>query len=127
VSKGHELSLSGTEAHPQNGVVERAIKTTVSLAGAMLFHMVLHWPERADLMLWPFALEYAMFIWNHLPHQKTGLCPKGIFTSSKVDVGEILQRLREWGCQTYVLDPTFQDGKKLPMAPAIKERAIFGL
>jgi hypothetical protein len=75
-SKDQELSLSGAGAHHQNGIAERMIKTVVSWARAMLLHMVIHWPDRSDLSLWPYALEYSVYIWNHLSNQKTGLCPE---------------------------------------------------
>jgi hypothetical protein len=91
--KNQELTLSGTGAHHQNGIAKRTIKTVVSWARAMLLHAVLHWPEQADLTLWPFALEYAIFIWNHLPNQQNGLCPDEIFSGSKMNVGGILCRL----------------------------------
>jgi hypothetical protein len=87
-STGQELSLSGTGAHHQNGVAERAIRTVVSWARAMLLHAVLHWPEQADLTLWPFALEYAIFIWNKLPKQKSRMSPEEIFSSVKANVSE---------------------------------------
>lgn len=113
-SKGQTISLSGVGAHHQNGVSERAIKTITSWARAMLMHMVIHWPDCSDLALWPFALNYSVFIWNHLPKQESGLCPEEIFTSTRIDVANILSRIKVWGCPTYVLDPTLQDGKKLP-------------
>jgi hypothetical protein len=124
-SKDQELSLSGTGAHHQNGVAERTIKTVVSWARAMLLHMVIHWPDQADLSVWPFALEYSVYIWNHLPNQRTGSCPEEIFTSSKVLVREILRRCRVWGCPVYVLDPKLQDRKKLPKWVARARRGQF--
>jgi hypothetical protein len=124
-SKNQGLPLSGTGAHHQNGIAKRTIKTIVSWARAMLLHAVLHWPEQADLTLWPFALEYAIFIWNHLPNQQSTLCPEEIFSGSKVVVSGILCRLRVWGCPVYVLDPRLQDGKKLPKWHPRARRGMF--
>jgi hypothetical protein len=67
--KGQELEFSGVGAQHQNGVAERAIQTVSSLALTMLLHMSLHWPKQADLELWPFALQHAACLWNHLPLQ----------------------------------------------------------
>lgn len=53
ISKNQEMSLSGTGAHHQNGVAERAIRTGSSWARPIILHMVMHWPEMADLSLWP--------------------------------------------------------------------------
>lgn len=113
-SKNQTITMSGVGAHHQNGVAERAIKTITNWARAMLMHMVIHWPSCSDLSLWPFAFEYSVYIWNHLPNQSSGLCPEEIFTSTRINVRDILTRIRVWGCPVYVLDPTLQDGKKLP-------------
>jgi hypothetical protein len=66
-----------------------------------------------------------VFIWNHLPNQRTGLSPEEIFTSSEVLVGEILRRCRVWGCPVYILDPKLQDGEKLPRWVARASRGQF--
>jgi hypothetical protein len=76
-------------------------------------------------MSWPFALEYAIFIWNKLPKQKSGMSPEEIFSSVKANVGEIVRRLRIWGCPVYVLDPAVQDGKKLPKWVPCARRGMF--
>jgi hypothetical protein len=74
--KCQELEFSGVGAHHQNGVAERTIQTVSSLARNMLLHMSLHWPEQADLELWPFAMEHAAYLWNHLPRSYTRLSPQ---------------------------------------------------
>jgi Reverse transcriptase (RNA-dependent DNA polymerase) len=108
------LTFSGTGAHHQNGVAERAIRTIVNWSRAMLLHMVIHWPAQADLALWPFAMEYATYIWNHLPRKGLLLSPVELLSRTKFHSYDFLRRTRVWGCPTYVLDPTLQDGKKLP-------------
>jgi hypothetical protein len=65
-SKHQKLVFSGVGAHHENGVAERAIVTVTSFACAMLLHSAFHWPTQANLQLWPFALEYAVLLWNHL-------------------------------------------------------------
>jgi hypothetical protein len=58
-NQDHELTFSGAGAHHQNGVAERSIRTVTQWASAMLLHLILRWPEVADLKLWPFALDHA--------------------------------------------------------------------
>jgi hypothetical protein len=48
----------------------------------MLLHMSLHWPEKADFELWPFALEHADYSWNHLPRADTCLAPQELYSGS---------------------------------------------
>ena len=113
-ANGQTITFSGVGAHHQNGVAERAISTCSSWARTIMLHQVLHWPQHADLKLWPFALEHAVHIWNHLPRPDSRLSPIEIFTGSKAPTHESLSHLHVWGCPTYVLDPKLQDGKKLP-------------
>jgi len=113
-AKGQTIDYSGTGAHHQNGVAERAIQTVTRWARAMLMHAVIHWPDQADLELWPFALEYAVYLWNNLPNPESLMAPIELFASSKFTSYEHLHRMHVFGCPTYVLDPKLQDGKKLP-------------
>ena len=113
-AKRQDVTYSGTGAHFQNGVAKRAIQTVTSWARAMLLHAVLHWPDQADLELWPFALEYAVYLWNNLPNKESFLAPIEAFASTKFDSYDHLHRTHVFGCPVYVLDPKLQDGKKLP-------------
>ena len=74
----------------------------------------MHWPEEARLDLWPFAMNYAVWLWNNLPNQETGLSPNEIFNQTLKPNFEHLKRTHVWGCPTYVLKPAIQDGRKLP-------------
>lgn len=113
-AKGQTIDFSGTGAHHQNGVAERAIGTVTRWARAMLLHSVIHWPDQADLELWPFALEYAVYLWNNLPNRESLLAPMEVFSSSKFVSYDFLNRMHVFGCPVYVLDPKLQDNKKLP-------------
>jgi Reverse transcriptase (RNA-dependent DNA polymerase) len=124
-NKNQTLVLSGVGAHHQNGVAERAIKTVTSFARAMLLHATFHWPAQADLTLWPFALDYAVFIWNHLPNRISRLAPIEIFSRTCTGTVETLQRCRVWGCPVYVLAPELQDGKKIPKWHPRSRRGMF--
>ena len=108
-----KIELSGVGAHHQNGVAERAIATIIGRARAMILHAAIHWPGENHTDLWPMAIDYAVFLWNHTPHIETGLSPIEIFCRSRMDYG-VLRSAKVWGCPTYVLDPTLQDGHKLP-------------
>jgi hypothetical protein len=111
---GQEIDFSGTGAHHQNGVAERSLQTVTRWARSMLLHAVIMWPDRADLTLWPFAMEHAIYIWNNLPRHDHRNAPLELFTHTQFPSYDHLRRLHVWGCPAYVLDPKLQDGKKLP-------------
>ena len=71
------------------------------------------WPVHFDTRLYPFALEYDAYLWNHLSNARGGLSPVELYTSAKIDM-DFLKKERIWRCSAYVLDPKLQDGKKLP-------------
>jgi hypothetical protein len=112
-SKGQTINFSGTGAHHQNGVAERSIRTSTERARTLMVHAAIHWPEQVDANLWPFALDYAVYQYNHTPNRSSGFSPIEIFSGTKLDT-MVLPDARTWGCPTYVLDPTLQDGKKIP-------------
>ena len=111
---GQIVTFSGVGAHHQNAVAERAIRTVTCWARAALLHSIIHWPESANVELWPFAMDHAVYIWNNLPGKRNKLAPIEILSHSKFDNYLHLQRAHVWGCPVYVLDPAIQDGKKLP-------------
>jgi len=110
--KNQTLNFSGVGAHHQNGVAERSIKTVSYLARAMLIHASLRWPIQADLSQWPLAFDHAVYVYNRVPGSD-GLSPLEKWTNTISDHRD-LKRLHPWGCPAYVLDPTLQDGKKIP-------------
>ncbi|MGH7974569.1 MAG: hypothetical protein ACREBR_03500, partial [bacterium] len=125
-SQKQGLTLSGVGAHYQNGVAERAIQTVTSHARIMMLHSALRWPSTTEASLWPFALEYAAHIWNTTPKESCGgLSPLEIFSSSRMG-GEFqeLNHSHVWGSPAYVLDPTMQDGKKLPKRQPRSRRGV---
>ena len=112
--KNQKIDFSGVGAHHQNGVAERSIATVTKWARTMLLHMVLLWPDQADISLWPFALETAVYIWNNLPKKDLRQAPLELFAQQLFPSLDHLMRLHVFGCPVYVLDPKLQDGKKLP-------------
>ena len=77
----------------------------------MMLHAIIHWPEQANLELWPFAMDHAVNMWNRMPGKSNRLSPLEIFSKSKFEDYSHLNRAHVWGCPTYVLDPRLQDGK----------------
>ena len=108
-----QMVYSGVGAHHQNGVAERAIRTVSDAARAMLIHSAIHWPEETNADLWPFAMKYAVYLWNNLPKKELGRSPIELLSDMKDD-NTWFKQAHVFGCPAYVLDPTLQDGKKLP-------------
>jgi len=106
-------TISGVGAHHQNGAAERAIKTIQDMTRSMMIHMSVHWTDEYHVDLWPFAMEYAVWLYNHTPQQSSGLAPMELFCGTKLNC-EYLRRAKVFGCPVYVLDPKLQDGTKIP-------------
>ena len=110
---GQTIDFAAVGGHHQNGVAERAIRTISTTARAMMIHALIHNPTEVSMDLWPFAIDYAIHLWNKMPKQDTGISPEEIFYGVKSDHSQ-LREARTWGCPAYVLDPKLQDGKKIP-------------
>ena len=113
-ANGQTITFSGVGAHHMNGAAERAVKTITSWARALLMHQLLHWPSEFDPKLWPFAMEYAAYIWNTLPRGTGKLSPVELFSRTRLPNHDHLDHIRVWGSPVFVLDPILQDSKKLP-------------
>ena len=122
-----ELDLSGVGAHHQNGVAERSsIRTVTEKARSMMQHAFLHWPDEFEVDLWPFVLDHACWLHNHTPKSSHGWAPIEIFCGTQVACKH-LQRVRVWGRPGNVLNPTLQDGKKIPKwAPKARRGQFLG-
>jgi calcineurin-like phosphoesterase family protein len=106
------IRLSGVGAHHQNGIAERFIQTVVWYARSMLVHCHLHWHSSFEANLWPFAMDYATWIYNHTL-STSGFAPIELLTGTRMNCHH-LGRVRVWGCPSFVLDPRLQDGHKIP-------------
>ena len=104
---------SSVGAHHSNGIAERGISTLMSIARAMLHHAAIHWPDVANVELWPLAVLHAAHIINRIPREDTGRSPLELF-SRKTWPSSKFHDLHVWGCPIYVLDSTLSDGHKLP-------------
>ena len=107
------ITFSGVGAHHQNGVAERAIRTVVTWARTMLLHAQLRWPDATSPESWPMAMEHASHLINVIPNINEGLSPEEKFARAFKSTNRLTD-LPVWGCPTCVLEPTLQDGKKLP-------------
>jgi hypothetical protein len=112
-SKKQKLTFSGVGAHHQNGVAERNIKTISQWARASMLHAAHSWPDVANVCLWPQAVDYAVWVFNHLPTLDVGVSPNELWTRTRFPTNS-LERAHVFGCPVYVLDPKLQDGHKIP-------------
>jgi Reverse transcriptase (RNA-dependent DNA polymerase) len=112
-AKKQTIDFSGVGGHHHNGVAENGIKTVVRSARTMMIHAALRWPDCAEKDLWPMALAHAVHLHNHMPNIHSGLSPIEIWTKT-TSSHSTLRNAHPWGCPVYVLDPTLQDGKKIP-------------
>ena len=110
----HSQSLQfwGTNAHHQNGIAKCSTCTVSSMAQAMILHAASHWKGGIDRSLWPMAVTYSTYVYNHTPNNHS-LCPADLYTGSTMPC-QILWDLHTWGCPVYILDPTLQSGQRLP-------------
>lgn len=113
-AKGQAIDCSGSGAHRQGGAAERAAQAVAGWARAALLHAATHWPDQADLELWPLALECAVCLWSSALSKGSLLAPAELLASAKLGSRKRLHRARVFGCPVRVLDPKLQDGKKLP-------------
>ncbi len=56
---GQTITFCGVNAHFQNAVAERRIRTLQDQARTMLIHAQHRWPKAIDAHLWPYALTVA--------------------------------------------------------------------
>jgi hypothetical protein len=119
-------SHSGVGAHHQV-LAERQIQTTFNWSRANLLHFVLHWPQMAKNCenLWPYAVDYAVYMHNHLPIREMRMSPVEKFTGTVFSNYNHLIRAHTFGCPVYVLDPRLQDSKKIPKWKMRSRRGIY--
>ena len=116
--------FAGVGAHHHNAQAERAIQTIMSMARTMMLHAAIRWPDSADAQLWPMCVDHAVYLYNRLPNPETGLSPMEILTGTKWPAARFLD-IHVWGCPTYVLDPTLQEGKKIPKWKPRSRRGVY--
>ena len=69
------------------------------------------------------ATSYVAHIYNHMPSDED-IAPSDIFTETKFTHHKI-KYIHVWGYTVYVLDPTLQQGRKIPEWKPRSHRGIF--
>jgi len=78
-------TVSSVRVHHQNGSAECTIKTIQDMSHAMMIHLLVHWPDEYHVDLWPFAMDYAVWLYNHTPQCDSGLAPMEFFCSIRLN------------------------------------------
>jgi hypothetical protein len=63
----------------------------------MLVHAILHWPQEMNLDWWPFAMDHAIYLWNHQLNRAPGILPVKHFTGQIFENYDFLNTL---GCRS---------------------------
>jgi hypothetical protein len=105
------ICYCGVNAHHQNGITERYIRTISVRACTMLIHAIINWPEIIQESYWPYAIHLAVAIHNNTPGASS-LTPTEILSGSKHPCR--LSDFHPFGCPIFVLDPRLQQGQKIP-------------
>jgi hypothetical protein len=84
-----------------------------------------HWPDAISVDLWPFAIKMAADIHNATPGPSS-LSPEEIFifTRQKARHDRLLD-FHTFGCPVFVLDPSFQQGMKIPKWKPRARQAVY--
>eukprot|EP00957_Ditylum_brightwellii_P173585 13216413-Ditylum_brightwellii.AAC.1 len=74
-------------------------------------------------------MDYAAWVYNHMPAKENGLSPNDIWSISKDPrLKDTLGRTHAWGAPTYILEPKLQKpGVKIPkLATRSKRGTLMG-
>ena len=104
-------SFFGVNAHHQNGVVKKKIKTMMCLARDMLFTTMTKWPSVVNYRFWMHAIHYSVDILINSA-KFCDFTTKELFARLKRD--RSLRHCHTFGSPACILDPKLQTGKKLP-------------
>lgn len=121
--KQQQIRFSGSGAHHQNGIAERAIGTIFSIARTMLIHAAIRWPDVIEPDVWPMAISYAVWLYNNMP-KSNGIAPIELVVRSK-NPTHVLVNAHVFGSPAYVLDPKLQGLSKLPKFSPRSRRGMF--
>ena len=104
------LTFAGVNAHHQNGIAERRIRSLQEMTRAMLIHANKKWSLAITPNLWPYAMRMANDIMNETPnmqdvHKRSA---EQIFSASMVNHN--VKHQKTFGCPIYVLDNKLQTG-----------------
>jgi len=106
------LTFCGVNAHHQDDINECHIHSITDWACSMLIHAMVSWPDNISEQFWPIALQLAMDLHNNIPIS-CGLSPSEIFSGVKSTSNQLCD-FHPFGCPIFVLDPSLQQGHKIP-------------
>jgi hypothetical protein len=120
-------SFSRVGAQHQNARAKHAIQTIMYIACCFMVHYSLHWTDQGldDILLWHSAVKHAVWLYNCVPNQFSGLTPLELLTKSKAGHPDLL-RSHVWGCPAIVLDPKLQTIKSFPSGIGVLVLVSFG-
>ena len=73
-NKQKKMRFSGAGTSYQNGSADRTIKTVVTVARNILIHTDIRFIEGTyPTDIWPVKMDYAVWIYNHIPDMQYGL------------------------------------------------------
>ena len=109
--KGQALTFAGVNAHHQNGLAERRIRSLQELTRSMLIHATKRWPKVVNAALWPYALRMANDVYNNTPNLQDDKkrSPMNVFSNNE-EVRINPKHYKPFGCPVYVLDNELQKG-----------------
>ena len=82
------------------------MRTISKSARSMMLHVIIYWPNEIHLSLWPFAMEYSIYLWNHMLGIISDIAPIKVLSGTRLD-SRYLCMAHVWGVPCYVLDLTF--------------------
>ena len=91
-----------------NGLYKRSLKWPVPWC----FTHIFSGKNGIRSKLWPMANSYSNYILNQMLNAEY-IAPDYLFNGTKFPCNK-LKYIHVWGCTVYVLDPTLQQGRKLP-------------
>ena len=118
--QNQDISFCGVNAHHQNGVAERHIRTVVERGRTNFIHAATKWPKALPTDLWTFAVNYSVHQWNHTPRPDLGFMTptekfQGIdFDCRSAKTKHFSASLHPFGCPVFVLDEQLQKGQTIP-------------
>jgi hypothetical protein len=107
---GQRLTFAGVNAHHQNRMAERRIRSLQELARAMLIHATKQWPKATTANLWRYALRMANMVMNETPNMKDTKkrTPQQVFSATTTNINAT--HWKPFGCPVYVLKEALQKG-----------------
>ena len=104
MKKQQNIRFSGSGASHQNGALERALKTVVTMTRTIFMRAALKCPEDTfSTDICTMAMDYAVWFYNRIPDMQSGLSAIEICSRSRFDpVSETLINCHVWGFPTYL-------------------------